>query len=566
MLGSHTNFSHLSLLHCHCLLLLWQFKNKGNAHLQKGEFEEAIEAYSKAIELNPSDHIFYSNRSAAYLSSNQALKALEDAQACINLNPTWAKGHSRKGAALHALKRFNDAKTAYEAGLKIAPEDAGLLGGLAELQKAQNPPAPSRGFAFPPQMLAKLAGHPKYGPKMNDPAFLAKLQMIQTNPQLMLQDPEIMEVFSLMIGGEEGAEDAPFGAATERATPPPAAAAKPAPAPEPAKPAAPAPPATPAQAAKERGNAFYKNKQFPEALAAYDEAISLDPTNMLLLNNKAAVYIELNEIETALEWCRKAIELGKANRAPYEDLAKVYQRQAAAELKRDNIEAALEFYRKGQMEFFDKNIERKIKNMELDLRKKQVQAYIDPVKGAEAKERGNTAFREGNFGVAISEYEDAVKRDPTNAAYFNNLAAALLKIGDFNGAKANVTKSLEIDKNYVKAWAKKGDIEFFMKEYHKAMDSYRKGLQLDPENSLCKQGLQKTALKINSGSDAEEQKERAAHAMADPEIQTILSDPIIRQVLSDMQENPATAQRAMSDPVVAAKLEKLIASGILQVR
>jgi stress-induced-phosphoprotein 1 len=541
-----------------------QFKNKGNAHLQKGEFDAAIEAYTKAIELIPTDHIFYSNRSAAYLSSNQALKALDDAQVCINLAPTWPKGHSRKGAALHALKRFNDAKAAYEAGLVHAPEDPGLLGGLAELQKAQNPPpSSSRGFAFPPQLIAKLAGHPKYGPKMSDPAFLSKLQMIQTNPQLMLQDPEMMEVLSLMIGGEDGG-DSPFGA-PQRESPPPATA-KPAPAPEAPKPAAPAPPATPAQAAKEKGNAFYKSKQFPEALAAYDEAISLDPTNMLLLNNKAAVYIELNEIDTALEWCQKAIELGRAQRASYEDLAKVYQRQAAAELKRDNIDLAIEHYRKAQMEFFDKNIERKIKNLELDLRKKQVQAYIDPAKGAEAKERGNTAFRDGNFGVAISEYEEAVKRDPTNAAYYNNLAAALLKVGDFNGAKSNVTKSLDLDKNYVKAWAKKGDIEFFMKEYHKAMDSYRKGLQLDPENALCKQGLQKTAAKINSGSSAEEQKERAAHAMADPEIQTILSDPIIRQVLSDMQENPATAQRAMSDPVVAAKLEKLIASGILQVR
>lgn len=25
----------------------------------------------------------------------------------------------------------------------------------------------------------------------------------------------------------------------------------------------------------------------------------------------------------------------------------------------------------------------------------------------------------------------------------------------------------------MKAWAKKGDIEFFMKEYHKALDSYK---------------------------------------------------------------------------------------------
>ncbi len=101
--------------------------------------------------------------------------------------------------------------------------------------------------------------------------------------------------------------------------------------------------------------------------------------------------------------------------------------------------------------------------MELELKKAEKQAYINPTLGAEAKERGNEAFRAGNFPEAIKQYEDAVKRDPTNAAYYNNLAAALVKVMDFNGAKAAVEKSLANDKNYVKAWAKKGDIEYFMK-------------------------------------------------------------------------------------------------------
>lgn len=35
------------------------------------------------------------------------------------------------------------------------------------------------------------------------------------------------------------------------------------------------------------------------------------------------------------------------------------------------------------------------------------------------------------------------------------------------------SQALELDNKYVKAWAKKGDIEFFMKEYHKALDSYK---------------------------------------------------------------------------------------------
>ena len=52
--------------------------------------------------------------------------------------------------------------------------------------------------------------------------------------------------------------------------------------------------------------------------------------------------------------------------------------------------------------------------------------------------------------------------------------------------------------------------------------------------------------------------------MADPEIQSILQDPVITQVLRDFQENPNAANQAMADPTVRAKIEKLIASGILQ--
>ena len=84
-----------------CLIVVvLKFKAKGNAHLQKKEFDAAIEAYTRAIELEPSDHIFYSNRSSAYLSLGEAFKALEDADACVGLAPSWPKGYSRRGQSI----------------------------------------------------------------------------------------------------------------------------------------------------------------------------------------------------------------------------------------------------------------------------------------------------------------------------------------------------------------------------------------------------------------------------------------------------------------------------------
>ena len=106
-----------------------------------------------------------------------------------------------------------------------------------------------------------------------------------------------------------------------------------------------------------------------------------------------------------------------------------------------------------------------------------------------------------------------------------------------------------------------------MKEYHKAMDSYKKGIEIEPENASCRQGLVKVTQQINYGRanmTDEQKKEQAAHAMADPEIQAILQDPITQQLLRDFQENPQAAQQAMRDPTVAAKIQKLIASGIIE--
>lgn len=559
------------------------FKAKGNAFLQAKAFDEAIAAYTEAINLDPNDHVFFSNRSAAYLSKGDAANALSDAERCVKLNPTWPKGYSRKGAALHALRKYDDAVAAYEQGLGVAPNDDGLKSGLQDAQRAKEATASANsnplGGLFGPQMIAKLAGHPKFGPKLGDPAFMRKLSMFQANPQLMMQDPEMMEVLTAMLGGMGGGEDdeQPF------APRPPASSSSS----SSSRPAEPAPAASKVEeveedlteeeraakaqratsvAAKERGNALYKNKQFAEAIAAYDEAFAADNTNLMVLNNKAAVYIETNEIDLALQTCQDVIDRAPSVKLSFDDRAKVYQRMAAAYLKRDDVDSALKMYGKAQMEKFDKTVERKVKNLELEQRKQATLRYQNPELGAEAKERGNVAFREGNFPQAITEYEEACKRDPKNASYHNNLAAAYLKMGLFNDAKRAVEQSLELDRNYVKAWAKKGDIEFFMKEYHKSMDSYRAGLQIEPENSLCKQGMAKTMAKINEENSSGLDKERAAHAMADPEIQSILMDPTIRQVLTDFQENPKFANQAMRDPDIRRKIEKLIAAGVLQAK
>jgi len=55
---------------------------------------------------------------------------------CIQLKSTWAKGYLRKGAALHGLRRFDEAIEAYQAGIQLEDSPA-MRKGLQEVKDAQ---------------------------------------------------------------------------------------------------------------------------------------------------------------------------------------------------------------------------------------------------------------------------------------------------------------------------------------------------------------------------------------------------------------------------------------------
>jgi len=110
-------------------------KEKGNASFKAGDYAAAIQDYTRCIELDPSQHLALSNRSAAYLKlGDSAQEALLDAERCVELAPSWAKGYSRKAAALQELKRWDEALAACESGLLACPDDDGLRKMTAEVR------------------------------------------------------------------------------------------------------------------------------------------------------------------------------------------------------------------------------------------------------------------------------------------------------------------------------------------------------------------------------------------------------------------------------------------------
>jgi len=116
------------------------WKEKGNKFVQERQYAEALNCYSKAIELDANDPILYSNRSAMYYNLNYFDNAIIDAEMAITLRPTYAKAYLRKGNALEGLKKYKEALDSYEAGLKQDPDNEQLIEAQKKLKELMEKP------------------------------------------------------------------------------------------------------------------------------------------------------------------------------------------------------------------------------------------------------------------------------------------------------------------------------------------------------------------------------------------------------------------------------------------
>uniref|UniRef100_A0A8B9Z0M5 Serine/threonine-protein phosphatase n=1 Tax=Buteo japonicus TaxID=224669 RepID=A0A8B9Z0M5_9AVES len=87
------------------------------------DYENAVKYYSSAIELNPTNAIYYGNRSLAYLRTECYGYALADATRAVELDKKYIKGYYRRAASNMALGKFKAALRDYETVVKVRPND-----------------------------------------------------------------------------------------------------------------------------------------------------------------------------------------------------------------------------------------------------------------------------------------------------------------------------------------------------------------------------------------------------------------------------------------------------------
>ncbi|XP_057752286.1 hsp70-Hsp90 organizing protein 1-like [Arachis stenosperma] len=580
-------------------------KAKGNAAFSSGDYSAAVRHFSDAIALAPDNHVLYSNRSAAYASLHDYSNALSDAQKTVDLKPDWPKGYSRLGAAHLGLGHHHDAVSAYRKGLEVDPNNDALKSGLADAQaaaaRARPPTANPFGEAFSgPEMWARLTADPGTRAYLQQPDFVKMMQDIQKDPNnlnLYLKDPRVMQAIGVLLNVKiQTRDDGDENMAEAEATPsassqPPQAQAQErkrgaTAAEETSKPAEPEMAdfteeekekkerKSFAQKEKEAGNAAYKKKQFEIAIEHYSKAMELDDEDISYLTNRAAVYLEMAKYEECIKDCDKAVERGRELRSDFKMIARALTRKGTALAKiakcSKDFEPAIETFQKALTEHRNPDTLKKLNDAEKAKKELEQQEYFDPKLADEEREKGNEFFKQQKYPEAVKHYTEAIKRNPKDPKSYSNRAACYTKLGAMPEGLKDAEKCIELDPTFSKGYNRKGAVQFFMKEYEKALETYKEGLKHDPNNQELLDGVRRCVEQINKASrgdlSPEELKERQAKAMQDPEIQNILQDPVMRQVLVDFQENPKAAQEHTKNPMVMNKIQKLISAGIVQMR
>ncbi|XP_066492059.1 small glutamine-rich tetratricopeptide repeat-containing protein alpha [Tiliqua scincoides] len=161
-----------------------RLKAEGNEQMKAENFESAISYYGKAIELNPSNAVYYCNRAAAYSKLGNYAGAVRDCERAINIDPKYSKAYGRMGLALSSLNKLSDAVVYYRKALELDPDNETYKSNLKVTeQKMKEAPSPTGGTGG-----FDLAG------LLNNPGFMSMASNLMNNPQ-------VQQLMSGMISG-----------------------------------------------------------------------------------------------------------------------------------------------------------------------------------------------------------------------------------------------------------------------------------------------------------------------------------------------------------------------------
>ncbi|KAJ6413792.1 hypothetical protein OIU84_006569 [Salix udensis] len=103
-------------------------------------------------------------------------------------------------------------------------------------------------------------------------------------------------------------------------------------------------------------------------------------------------------------------------------------------------------------------------------------------RAAEAKLRGDDAFRRMEYLTAVNDYTQSIDLDPTNATVLSNRSLCWMRLGQPDQALTDARACKELKPDWSKAWYREGSALRLLQRFEEAANSFYEGVRLDPEN------------------------------------------------------------------------------------
>ncbi|XP_069346369.1 RNA polymerase II-associated protein 3 isoform X2 [Eulemur rufifrons] len=266
-----------------------------------------------------------------------------------------------------------------------------------------------------------------------------------------------------------------------------------------------------ALALKEKGNKYFKQGKYDEAIECYTKGMDADPYNPVLPTNRASAYFRVKKFAVAESDCNLAIALNRSYTKAYarrgaarfalqklEDAKKDYEK--VLELEPNNFEATNELRKINQALTSKENSYPKeadttiIKSTEGE--KKHTEDQQNKQQAIAEKDLGNAFFKEGKYERAIECYTRGIAADGANALLPANRAMAYLKIQKYEEAEKDCTQAILLDGSYSKAFARRGTARTFLGKLNEAKQDFETVLLLEPGNKQAVTELSKIKKKL----------------------------------------------------------------------
>eukprot|EP00282_Hemiselmis_andersenii_P008355 CAMPEP_0114169608 /NCGR_PEP_ID=MMETSP0043_2-20121206/33659_1 /TAXON_ID=464988 /ORGANISM="Hemiselmis andersenii, Strain CCMP644" /LENGTH=435 /DNA_ID=CAMNT_0001267081 /DNA_START=223 /DNA_END=1527 /DNA_ORIENTATION=- len=293
------------------------FKALGNAKYKEGKYQEAVEAYSKAIENDPTEPTFFGNRAAALLMLKKYDDALTDCKAAVAIDNAFVKAYVR-GSKCYILRGLLfEAKAFLSPLLEKDPQNPEALKETATIDQVEKDIASAREHLQnndhdratyfvdrivpvcpDSSMVLSMRADLLIGRKKYDDAASvcwALLAKDRQNPDLLF-----LRGKALLYGGstESGMKHMTEALRVD---------------PDHSRSREMLKMVKAMERAKNSGNESFKQGRCEEAISFYTEALSLDPLNTMynstVLCNRAASKMKLKKYQEALEDCEESARL-----------------------------------------------------------------------------------------------------------------------------------------------------------------------------------------------------------------------------------------------------------------